>query len=1111
MKPMKHFLLFFFLLFFVSAEGTTPPSDTPYLKIPLTKKTDIIFSDIFKEEEPFLQSRALSVLQEYERHFQVTFYRKNFLILFSPLRRQTHSAVTHAVPLPASRISPSPFQIMDKSAVNNWLTDALIHEIAHIYQFNSRPLLSHLLSYIMPSYLWPVHPNIYFHNLILEGHAVLLESTYGTGGRLFSGYNRAVAFSQLKSHLSLKRIMNDYDNPLSKQEKYIHGGYFFSYLRRSFTLSRLNEIFAANGRNLIWPIGLYTLNRSFKKTLEQNFESLFKEYREFYGQKAREQKAATGKILAISRFALPINSNSDNLFFMISDGKSPPELAVLSRKTGEISLKTVNMPLGKIFFVDGKFYSAGYGRTDTLSIRFSLFRDGFVPLKKYTSSYVMDIRGDKVLSFNAFDGLKRQNLYLNGKISGDAHSTAVTDGRGGIWYFKQEGGNRTLYRDKAPLWTYKGYYGFPVEAEESGVYFLAPTSHGSGLFVYKNDRVFRLSPSDTIVAARRVDETNFLVCEINNDRFEYKIIPVKPFPDDPVLYKYSFKKTELEDKKDSTEDEPLAELENKTDLEKESLNPAQLKPIQPQKNGFGKGSAEPRPVKIHTTSKKRIFRFLSSEKQPLKASLKLSKGDFPTEEEGLPASVKRAGTYSGEHSETTKKNLAGEEEDFMEGEPVSELEEMEDSTEGEPVSELEEVEDSTEGEPVSELEEMEDSTEGEPLSELEEMEDSTEDEPVSELEEMEDSTEDEPLAELEDKGAKSVYYNSVLNLQIQEIAFGWGIKDFFHARERPFLYRLALTDPLSWSVLSIQGAFSQSVRRFLALYEYKRYRPAVSISWQTTDRVDKNANYLKIHYFLTGLTYPLIKTENHALSFSAIGTYKTLQKGMGVKHYFIPKVSLNFSFKRRYPFAMYNHRSFSLRLIHQNEYSFFRNIFSPSYGFKWALENELFKGFYIASQADFQTLRRNMDTLSPILLTGNQGSYSLHTSFRESGGRQGMTVKHSLITHWKLKKVIQQSFYPVSFPLALRRYAPFFGFSVFTSLNPHVTSQNQRKRQAQIIGGLSTFRFHLRYIFIGADAELSANHKALVHTGIIGGLLWREQLRGNTPSFEGGVYLKALF
>ena len=1013
----KHFLLFFFFLFFVSAEGVAPPSDTPYLKIPLTEKPDIIFSEIFKEEEPFIRDRALSVFQEYERHFPVTFYRKNSLILFSPLRRQTHSAVTHAVPLPASRIFPSPFQIMDKSAVNNWLTDTFIHETAHIHQFNSRPLLSHLLSYIMPSYLWPVYPNIYFHNLILEGHAVLLESTYGTGGRLFSGYSRAVAFSQLKSGLSLKRIVNDYDNPLSKQEKYIHGGYFFSYLRRGFTLPRLNRIFFANGRNLIWPIGLYSINRSFKKTLGQNFESLFKKYKEFYGQKAQGQKSADGKTLALSRFALPINSNSESLFFMISDGKRPPGLAVLNKKTREISLKTVDMPLGKVFFVDGKFYSAGYGRTDTLSVRFSLFRDGFVSLKKYNSRYVMDIREDKVLSFNAFGGLKRQNLYLNGEILSDAHSTAVMDARGGVWYFKQEGENRTLYRDKTSLWTYKGYYGFPVEATESGAYFLAPTSHGSGLFVYKNSRVFRLSPSDTIVAARRMDETSFLVCEINNNRFEYKIISVEPFPDHPVLYKYSF---------------------NKTGLKEEALNPATpAKPTQPQKNGFRRASP-------------------SSAKQTLREIAELSEEDSLTEEEG----------------------------DSMEKEElISESDEEGDSIEKEEL--------------ISESDEEGDSIEKEEL--------------ISESDEEGDSIEKEELISESDKEAKSVYYNSVLNLQLQEIALGWGVRDFFHTGRRPFLYRLAMTDPLGWSALSVQGAFSQSIRRFLTLYEYKRYRPAVSLSWQTARRTDKNADHLKIHYFLAGLKYPLMKTENRSLSFSASGAYKTLHKGRGVKHYLIPELSLNFSFKRRPPFAMYNHRSFSLKLIHQNEYSFFRNLFYPSYGLQWALENETLKGFYIASKGDFRTLRKNTDTLSPVLLPGNQSAYSLHTLFWEVGGRKRTNVKNSLISHWKLKKIIDQSFYPVSFPLALRRYAPFIGFSSFISLNPRAVSTNRRIRQAQTISGLSVFRFHLRYIFIGGEAELSANHKALAYAGIIGGLLWREQFKKDSPSFEGGVYLKALF
>ncbi|MCY4512222.1 MAG: carbohydrate binding family 9 domain-containing protein, partial [Bdellovibrionales bacterium] len=319
--PLKKVILFqikalFFLLFLSpSTLALAPASDTPYLKTSLTEDLEVIFSEDFKEEDFLIQNRAFRIFQEYGRQFPVEFYRKNSLIFFSATRRQTPLAITHTLPLPLIQIYPSPFQIMDQVSTNNWLTDSLVHEMTHMYQLNARSWFSYLLSYIMPSFFWPVYPNIYFHDLILEGHAVLIESVYGTGGRLFSGWERALAFSQLKNNLSFKRLMNNYDDPFSKGEKFTQGGYFFSYLMEKFPLSDINKIFSVNGRNLLWPLGLYTINRSFKKALGQDFDSLFNEYKEFYGAMALKQTSSPEPTLMKSQIPVPINSDEKNIYF----------------------------------------------------------------------------------------------------------------------------------------------------------------------------------------------------------------------------------------------------------------------------------------------------------------------------------------------------------------------------------------------------------------------------------------------------------------------------------------------------------------------------------------------------------------------------------------------------------------------------------------------------------------------------------------------------------------------------------------------------------------------------------------------------------------------------
>ena len=115
------------------------------------------------------------------------------------------------------------------------------------------------------------------------------------------------------------------------------------------------------------------------------------------------------------------------------------------------------------------------------------------------------------------------------------------------------------------------------------------------------------------------------------------------------------------------------------------------------------------------------------------------------------------------------------------------------------------------------------------------------------------------------------------------------------------------------------------------------------------------------------------------------------------------------------------------------------------------------------------------------------------------------------------KKVINQSLYPVYFPLALRRWAPFIGVSSLFSLksDSHSHANPIRQRQASTLSDSSdrfVFVHKLLYTFIGGEMELSANHKALAHAGISGGLLWKSPKKTQPlPSFQWGIYLKARF
>ena len=481
----------------------------------------------------------------YQKSFQTSpYFQKNSVVFLSP-RIQDSNAVAMVYPVPSVFIYPSMGAFfMDQWSIFHWPQDTLIHEMTHIYQLSQNSKWDRAFRLI----LGPLsHRNFILPSFMLEGSAVLNESLYGFGGRLFSGWTRAFVFSQLKQGFALKRLLKTYDEPFSDTEKYLHGAYFFAYLHSQYRLKKINSFFSESGR--FFPLDFYGLSRSLKRTFGKNLETLFEEYKEHYAPLAEKQKSSPEKTLWTSQISLPMNSDENKIYFLVSDMKSPPRLLIFDKKTGQIKKQKKNLPLGKVFYKEGEFLSSSRGQTSNTSVEFSLFKEDFKPIKKYNSQYVMDMYKNKTISLDTRQSLTQNSLLLNNVFYDNIHSSAVMDHKGRIYYFKQNKDIRTLYRDTKPLVSFKLYYSYPVEADEEGLYFIGATKYGSSLFVYKEGLgLFRLSESDTITDARKIDEEKFLVSEISPTHHKYKIIQTQKIPAKPFLYTYSFKKKYLFEK-----------------------------------------------------------------------------------------------------------------------------------------------------------------------------------------------------------------------------------------------------------------------------------------------------------------------------------------------------------------------------------------------------------------------------------------------------------------------------------------------------------------------------------------------------------------------------------
>lgn len=514
--------------------------DFEYYTKPVDSYLKLVLSEEFLDFSGSMAYDSLRTNKELSSLFKKEpFFRTNTIFFQSSLL-QVSNAYASIYPFHILQINSSGPELMDLWSFFSWTRDTLIHEMTHLYQLSQNREWDRRL--------WPFFSVLNYRNAslptwILEGDAVLKESIYGSGGRLWSGFARAFVFSQIQD-ISLNYLLKAYNDNFSGWAKYLHGAYFFSFLLDVYGEEKIKEFFYDSGKKI--PVDYFGLSLSTKKVFGKDLKSLFKDYKAYYKDQAKNQKFSSKPALFKSKAYVPINSDKDHVYFLISDLKSPSKLVIFHKKSKTYTQTKSFLPVGKVFKKKGKYVSATNLRTSTTSIEYTLVEPGFKPLPQYNSQYVMDFYKNQAISLSAKQNHQGFALLKAGLFYDWVHSSVLADSKGNLYYFKQDKEDRILYKNKKELIRFKAYFSFPVEVEKGKVYFIGPTKYGSSLFVYeKNQGLFRLSDSDRIVSARKISDHEFLVSEIAPRHFEYKLISSKQSLAQPVLYSYAFKKKDI--------------------------------------------------------------------------------------------------------------------------------------------------------------------------------------------------------------------------------------------------------------------------------------------------------------------------------------------------------------------------------------------------------------------------------------------------------------------------------------------------------------------------------------------------------------------------------------
>ena len=540
------------------------PSDIDYY-IHDGPQFSFVFSKNFLDDQNFvhLYKKLNYYNQLYRGVFSGRLKEKPVYVFASP-RNQISNAVTSGVPFLRVVFFPAGVEQITDLAVISWLDTLAAHEMAHIYQLGQtsdylrylRAVFKNSEFVLLPFPLF-LNVNMVLPAFLLEGHAVLNESIFAPGGRLYSGEARAFVFAQLKhsykttEHFIKNYLLNYTNRVFSMKEKYTHGGYFFASLTSKYGLHRVNNIFKNHADHFIVPLSLLAVKSTFERTFGVGFESLVHYYVSRWLPKAVRQKKSNQKILFKSAICPPFNREGDEVFFLTGDVKSPPFLRIFNRPGQEAAAGAQGVwsrqrkvfAEGKIFKVGSRYYVSASHNVSPIERVYGLFSEGMYFFdSKYRSQSVQDMFNEDWLSIGAANNMNHFRLFLNGRFYDDVHSTALFDAGGRVYYFKQEGFLRVMYRDKKPLFSFKGFYGKPVAGGGDGstVYFIAASELGSSLFGWREGGgVYRVSSSDVIKEAVRGPEGQFLVCEIGPDFYTYKIIPEENISEQPVFYNYN--------------------------------------------------------------------------------------------------------------------------------------------------------------------------------------------------------------------------------------------------------------------------------------------------------------------------------------------------------------------------------------------------------------------------------------------------------------------------------------------------------------------------------------------------------------------------------------------
>jgi hypothetical protein len=527
---MKKFLLFISLSTMLFSAGVVVPDD--YL-ISDEEELSYIYSQEHSAILPELKSYQQEIIQGYEKEYGFKLDDKLNVGLASS-NNQIANGFSTQFPFNSQLFYGGGATYIDYFSSSSWLKTLIIHETAHNFQLNPKEndlsRISHkilgntLFSMFTFLPLFPV-PNITESSFVLEGNAVVNESRYGNGGRLFSGYALAEVVTLAKAGEITPELMYNQTLTFPYGEKfYLVGGFFQQFLVKKFGIEKVNGYFKTYARQ---PFPFFT-NSVFQKQYGEDFETLLAQFVEEVKSQHKGFNATKGQVLAKSQTFVPLNVDENEIYTLVSDKKSANRVLKIDKKSKEVSYQKGSWLGGELFKRQGNYYSQSASKTSPTKITMGLFdKDGYLLDNTHSKAIQGYTTDRKMVYFDVKTSIESPQVYVDGVFYTESHSSVYVN-KNDLYYFKQEGEKRILYKNRESLFDYVGHYGFVTDVDERGnIYFIAPSEHGSTAYRFADGETKRVSSGDDVIEFKILNKEEAVVVTIGADGYSYRLISLK--------------------------------------------------------------------------------------------------------------------------------------------------------------------------------------------------------------------------------------------------------------------------------------------------------------------------------------------------------------------------------------------------------------------------------------------------------------------------------------------------------------------------------------------------------------------------------------------------------